>query len=134
MFKSYRNNLKVQDSFLNSKRVLLREFTSFSYNYLSRILLRFLFWETARFSVEFLKRNLLWEFSWDPNIEKSLRIIKRNFLWEFAWDSQVGIFWDSQGICSLRILVTISRDSQLRTKPGFLFALFYKKTTALHYF
>ena len=121
MYKSYRNNLKVQDSFLNLKRILLREFNSFSYDYLSQILLRFLFLESAWFSMEFLKRTLLWEFSWDSSIENSLRIIKRNFLWEFARDSQVRIFWVSQGIGSLRILVTISRDSQLRTKPGLEF-------------
>ena len=119
MYKSYRKSLKVQDSFLNLKRILLREFNSFSYDYLSRILLRFLFLESAWFSMEFLKRTLLWEFSWDSSIENSLRIIKRNFLWEFARDSQVRIFWVSQRIGSLRILVTISRDSQLRTKPGY---------------
>ena len=122
MYKSYRNNLKVQDSFLNLKRILLREFNSFSYDYLSRILLRFLFWESERFSRELycedsleirVLRNL-WELSRETFFENSLEILKyesSDFLkglvhWEFSWRSHAILNWELNlgSVCIKRII------------------------------
>ena len=114
MLKSYRNSLKVQDSFLNLKRILLREFTfshmiiyhEFSWDSCFENQKDFL-WSFSRElycenSLEIRVLRNLWELSWETFFENSLEILKCEsfeFLkglvhWEFSWRSHAILNWE----------------------------------------